>query len=286
MLQVARLAPRLLGDSAGLVASFLRSQLNADGGFANRAGDSDLYYTVFGIEGLLALRAEVPWEPIAGYVRGFTDIDALDLVHTSCLARCWAALPAELRRDMPREQIRRRVLAFRSKDNAFNQKPNKPGTLYGCFVAFGAFQDIGEEIPERQAIIDCIARLRTDDGGYGNGEGPPVGLTPPTAAAVTLLRALGQPVPAGVAEWLLSRYAQGGFFAVPLAPIPDLLSTATALHALVSMHTDIEPIREGCLDFVDSLWTNRGGFYGQWADDALDCEYTYYGLLALGHLAI
>jgi len=33
------------------------------------------------------------------------------------------------------------------------------------------------------------------------------------------------------------------------------------------------------------LWTNRGGFYGNWLDDTLDCEYTYYGLLALGHLS-
>jgi len=45
-------------------------------------------------------------------------------------------------------------------------------------------------------------------------------------------------------------------------------------------------IREPCLDFIDSLWVNRGGFYGTWDDDALDTEYTYYGLLALGHLAV
>ena len=45
-------------------------------------------------------------------------------------------------------------------------------------------------------------------------------------------------------------------------------------------------IREPCLDFVDSLWTNRGGFFGTWADDAADCEYTYYALLALGHLSL
>ena len=73
---------------------------------------------------------------------------------------------------------------------------------------------------------------------------------------------------------------------MPGAPIPDLLSTATALHALVGMKASLEPIKEPCLDFVDSLWTSAGGFYGNWADDALDCEYTYYGLLALGHLSL
>ena len=33
-------------------------------------------------------------------------------------------------------------------------------------------------------------------------------------------------------------------------------------------------VKEPCLDFIDSLWTNRGGFYGHWEDDILDCEYT------------
>ena len=34
------------------------------------------------------------------------------------------------------------------------------------------------------------------------------------------------------------------------------------------------------------LWSAAGGFHGNWADDTLDPEYTYYGLLALGHLAL
>ena len=71
---------------------------------------------------------------------------------------------------------------------------------------------------------------------------------------------------------------------LPGAPIPDLLSTATALHALAGMQVPLAGLREPCLDFVDSLWTNRGGFYGHWSDDAIDTEYTYYALLSIGHL--
>ncbi len=55
MLQAARLAPKLLGESAGLVRDFLLRQQNADGGFKDRAGKSDLYYTAFGLAGLAAL---------------------------------------------------------------------------------------------------------------------------------------------------------------------------------------------------------------------------------------
>lgn len=132
-----------------------------------------------------------------------------------------------------------------------------------------------------------IEALRTDDGGYANQSDLPLGLTPSTAAAVTLLRHLGRPADPSVAAWLLARCRpEGGFFATPIAPIPDLLSTATAIHALAGLQADLEPIKEGCLDYIDSLWTNTGSFYGNWAEEALDCEYTYYGLLALGHLSL
>src|SRR6266851_5432992 len=58
MLQVARLSHKVLGDSAKLARNFLIGQINEDGGFKNRAGSSDLYYPVFGLEGLIALEAE------------------------------------------------------------------------------------------------------------------------------------------------------------------------------------------------------------------------------------
>ena len=90
----------------------------------------------------------------------------------------------------------------------------------------------------------------------------------------------------GGVRLLAQAHPQGGFRALPGSPIPDLLSTATAIHALVGLHVDLSVYKESCLDFIDSLWTNRGGFYGHWEDDILDCEYTYYGLLALGHLSL
>jgi hypothetical protein len=288
MLQVARLAPRLLGDSTELVVGFLTSQLNPDGGFKNRAGDSDLYYTVFGIEGLLALRADVPFGTVARYLEAFGGGDSLDFVHTACLARCWASMPPDLRHEAPFDRIVRNISRFQSADGAYNASPGaQRGTLYGCFLAAGAHQDAGADVPDSAALVACIERLRADDGGYANGDALPMGLTPPTAAAATLLRNLGRPVPPEVGQWLLSRHhATGGFFATPMAPVPDLLSTATALHALAGMQVDLEPIKDSCLDFIDSLWTNKGAFYGNWTDDAADGEYTYYGLLALGHLSL
>jgi len=288
LLQVARLAPKLLGDAAESVTTFLRSKLNDDGGFADRSGASDLYYTVFGVEGLMALRADIPRQQVELYVRSFGDGKDLDLVHVSCLARCWAGLSADVRSSAPREAILRRVETFRSRDGSYNVSPRgKVGTLYGCFLALGAYEDLGVQLPDPDAMLRCVARLRTDDGGYTNQEEVAVGLTPSTAAAVTLLRHLGCDADDTVADWLMARCRrEGGFFAAEEAPIPDLLSTATALHALAGLHADIDSIREPCLDFIDTLWTSKGAFYGNWADDIADCEYTYYALLALGHLSL
>ena len=90
MLQVARLAPQQLGESRDLVAAFLRARVNPDGGFQDRAGASDLYYTVFGLDALIGLQEPLP-AVTADYVDVFADSD-LDFVHLACLARAWAAL--------------------------------------------------------------------------------------------------------------------------------------------------------------------------------------------------
>ena len=55
-----------------------------------------------------------------------------------------------------------------------------------------------------------------------------------SSTAAALLVQLGASVPKGVGQFLLSQaHPKGGFLALPGAPIPDLLSTAVALHALV-----------------------------------------------------
>jgi prenyltransferase beta subunit len=288
MLQVARLAPRQLGEAGDLVVSFLRSQQNADGGFADRAGSSDLYYTVFGLEGLVAFRADLPVSQVEKYLRSFEGGEGLDFVHLCCLARCWASLPADLLDAGVKPKLLERIEAYRSADGGYANASGAPhGTLYGCFLALGAYQDLHADPPNLAGLGVCIASLKMPDGGYANDALVQAGVTPATAAAVTLLRQLGTDPDAAAGNWLLSRCRpEGGFFALPEAPMPDLLSTATALHALAGMQVPLDRIKEPCLDFIDSLWTNRGAFYGHWADDAVDCEYTYYALLALGHLSL
>lgn len=287
MLQVARLAPALLAESTELVTAFLARQQHAGGAFVDRAGQPDLYYTVFGLEGLAAVRAGVPVGRARPYLESFGDGAELDFVHLACLARAWASVPDVEDAARP-ARLAERLATFRSRDGGFHAEPGADeGTAYAAFVALGAYQDLGVTVPEPGKLAASVRALKAQDGGVSNVRGAAMGMTPSTAAAIAVLRALDEPVPAGYAAWLLRRaHPQGGFVAGPGIPIPDLLSTATAIHALVSVHASIDSVKDACLDFIDSLWNARGGFHGHWADDEIDCEYTYYGLLTLGHLSL
>src|SRR5688572_20996573 len=119
MLQVARLAPTLLGESRDLVRDFYLRRLNPDGGFQNRAGESDLYYTVFGLEGLAALEQEMP-STTPAYLTQFGNGEAQDFVHLTCLARAWATAS---RSGAPLEvggALLQRIEAFRSADGGYS----------------------------------------------------------------------------------------------------------------------------------------------------------------------
>ncbi len=288
MLQVARLAPATLGDAAHLIRDFVLSQQNPDGGFRDRAGKSDLYYTVFAIDSLTALQSPLPDSSLIPYLRSFATGEHLDFVHLCCLARAWSALPKPSIPNRDIAEILLRIESFRTPDGGYSQKPaSTSGSAYGCLLASGAYSDHGQTSPDKPALARCLDSLRTPDGGWSNDPGMSEGVTTATAAAVTLLRHLHRTPDQNVGPFLLSNaHPGGGFLAFPRAPMPDLLSTAVALHALDGIQHPFDKIKEHTLDFVDSLWVADGGFYGHWADDTLDLEYTYYGLLALGHLSL
>ncbi len=289
LLQVARLAPRLLGESTDLVREFFQRQLTAEGGGRDRAGRPDLYYTIFTLAGLQALEVPQPTEQVEAYLRGFGTGESLDFIHVSALARCWAFIGTARMPDGLDRALLDRIEQFRKPDGGYDGSRDLPhGTAYGAFVALGAYQDLGRTPPKTLRLIQALKRLESADGAWSNAPGAKIGALNATAGAVTLIRHLGFPVNQDVGDWVLTQaHPQGGFLAVPGAPLPDLLSTATALHALAAMERRLPNVlHERCMDFVDSLWTAEGGFHGHWADEFVDAEYTYYGLLALGHLSL
>lgn len=275
MLKAASRAKISLGNRAQQVARFILGQISEDGGFNDRAGKSDLYYTVFGIEALLALGARIPRAKIISYLTQFGQGQSLDFVHLACLVRCWGDMSCPIETDT-RDAIVRRIDTHLAEQ----------ATIYTCFLALGAYQDLGIEVSSEKTFIDCIGSLRTADGGYANESGIEIGATPVTAAAVTILHRFNQPIPDSTINWLLSCVGpEEGFCVMPKVATADLLSTATALHALSAAGAPLVDIRQRCLDFINDLWDGKGGFCGSSVDRTPDCEYTYYALLAMGHLS-
>ena len=284
MLQVARLAPRVLDDATELVAAFIKGQQNPDGGFRDKSGNSDLYYTVFGIDSALALQVDLDKALLRQYLSSFGTGEKLDFVHLCSLIRCQSI--AGLEADQT-SALSARLGSFRAQDGGFNPKAgSEASTVYANFLAYAAHQDLGGSVPEVLKLVQSFKHLETE-GSWANERHVKTGATPATAAAVSVLNDQAMPISEDVGQWLVSRlHPMGGFLAAPQAPVPDLLSTATALHALAGLEVPFKPFKELCLDFIDSLWTNEGSFYGHWQEETLDCEYTYYALLALGHLSV
>lgn len=276
----------VLEDSISPVINFLTAGINPDGGFRGRDEQSDLYYTVFGLEALLTLDAPFSRDRTFTFLQKFINQKSLDLIHLASLIRCCTNLSDNGIEKELRDKFINNLEKFRSADGGYaNNTGVDNGTIYGCFLALAAYQDLQIDMPEYTTVIECIQALSAADGGFSNNSEIQTGSTNATAAAMVVLHHLNQPVNKKVADWLFSQCtSSGGFLAIQKAPIPDLLSTATALHALVITGFEIDTIKEKCLDFIDSLWCAKGGFYGNWADTILDCEYTYYGLLALGNL--
>ena len=285
MLQVARRGALSLGESLPAVCAFARSRITEGGMGLDRDQRPDLYYTIFAIALLQALDEPIPTLSIREQLLSYAEGASLDFIHLGALARCWAAIghyPRELAAG-----ILHNIEHYRTLNGGYDGERGAAfGTAYGGFVALGSYQDLGVPIPEPLRLVQSLKYLETPDGGWGNAPNLRAGSTNASAAAITLLHQLEIPVNETTGRWLLAQvHSSGGFLAMPMAPIPDLLSTATALHALGCLNVDLPSrIKEQCLDFLDSLWTADGGFHGHWADDFLDVEYTFYGLLALGHL--
>ena len=292
MIRAAAAARQGLGKRADRAARFVFNRQVRDGGFAGRSPSSDLYYTSFALLCLCALGRDYPAGPIAQYLASFGDGASLDLVHRCCLARCWSFLPERPGlTQAAQEAILARIGSYRSCDGGFAPVAGaQRGTAYGCFLALGAYEDLGAELHRPNLLATCVQNLQTSSGGFANEPGIGLAGTPSTAAAVVLLEHLGRPVPPAAVSWLLARFTpQGGACAAEVVPASDLLSTATALHAMNMLGVRLDAAKEGsCLEYVRGLQTADGGFCATSGDSASadgDCEYTFYGLLAMGSLS-
>ena len=245
------------------IRTFILSRQTRDGGFSDRGGKCDLYYSLFGFFIAEAFEVDAVNEPLKKYVAKTVLADDLSGVYRYCGAILYSKL---IGIDSNTEKLRTLIVADLIKGDSKQAE-------YSSFLGMLALYYLGD-FRNMWRIVNQYKKV-------GSLKGYPC---PVVAATLVILQVAGRQLP-DAAQTLLSFYrGNGGFAALHRAPAEDLLSTAVALFALHFLEADLRFIKPDCLTFVDDLYDN-GGFCATSFDSEPDVEYTFYGLLALGSMS-
>lgn len=275
---------RCLGtDAIERMRHFLTERKSVGEAFVNKGGEPDIYYTSFGWALAYVLGLSLDREVMRRYLESL-DQALMDLVHYAAYRRCeliqrFFNVPEWLTGHMPiignwANPVS--VHPFNVVDYP-NQDPDSP---YSRFIYRGCLEDCGQEIDQR--TLNCFAAYRVANGGFSNRRGDLVASVNATAAALMVIGQEDGYRKNDDLDYLLHvQDPSGGFRADTTAPVPDLLSTATALFALRCYGASplVSP-----RDFIEAHWLDNGGFGATLWDEEGDVEYLFYGLLALGSL--
>jgi prenyltransferase beta subunit len=299
---------KLSDEAINYIKKYLKSQVHPDGGFIDRAGNPDPYYSVFGYTLAFVFDLEINLDKQLSFLEKWTAENEIDFVHATSLIRSYIlvyAIQYKLKNgliakklsqsDFFRNQIRNKIVkkvinenddllkiieSYRSKDNGFNHNSNNSerASVYAIFLVWTLYQDLG--ISDNENMLECIHKLKRPEGYFVNELNSTAGVTTTTAAG--LIMSLDQE-DQNTISWLKNMWIKhGGFVAAEGVGIADLLSTSTALLALKLSGESLDSYSDKCTEFINLHWDNSGGFFGSVADTRPDCEYTYYALLALG----
>lgn len=301
---LAQLALRLAAAMAELpeslrdrhAAHLLASQA-ADGGFTGREGDSDLYYTSFGLRSLSML-GQLYGEPAqraADFLRSRLDgretvIDTLSLVYGAALLEMSAGI--DVLADAPsdwRDTLVQRLERYRRPDGGYAKaSEGRASSTYHSFLVLLCRELMDRPLPEPQRMVDFVLSQQSPEGGFREIRAGKRAGTNPTAAAIGVLRildALDENVRHSTIEFLAGMQTdEGGLRANTRIPIADLLSSMTGVLTLADLGGLDRIDRDAARRYVLALEGPDGGFRAAAWDDAHDVEYTFYGLSCLALL--
>jgi len=281
---------------------FLSQQL-PDGGFPGREGGSDLYYTAFALRAI-ALLSEPDAnfaQRVANYLIELTKtslsvVDTISLIFAASLLETWSGIRV-FAADSD-AWVHTTVESFerlRRPDGGY-AKTNEghASSTYQTFLVALAYQLLEKPLPDPQRTGEFILGQQRDDGGFIEIGAMRRSGTNPTAAAIGALRVLQSQtkqelltttIKENVARFLAEIVSdEGGYRANLQIPFADLLSTYTALQTLRDMGYWNQVAPGTVLQFVRSLQDSEGGFRAAAWDDAVDVEYSFYGMATLGLL--
>jgi len=237
------------------------SFISNEGGYCDRAGKADLYYTLFGYLVSEAIDPEKNNEKLKNYIQKVNQNKNHEGVYLYCSAILQSKLFAL--------SFRNKKASKQIKNSLLKNILNPDYSLFlGILTLF--YQK------EYLAIYRIFRKTKNISGIYD--------FPCPVLAAITIIqKAAGKEVKKNEKKLMDFYCGNGSFSALKNSPTGDLLSTAVALFALKFIDADIRLIKPECLEYVDSLFDN-GSFRATMLDFDTDIEYTFYGLLALGSL--
>lgn len=272
---------RLGNEVLRRVTRYVESQRTAEDTFINKSGKPDLYYTSFGWLLSYVLGIELNAEKREAFLER-QSVPSLDLVHYAAYMRC--RLLHRLMKDGDFLFLLKsiRSLPVRGLDTFTGLPHNDFWSPYTRFIWMSLLEDTRNEEKEKVEVLDALENYHVSDGGYTNLRYRDVATTNATTAALMVIGQLKGFKPNNDLFYLRdSQDETGGFKAGKESPVPDLLSTATALFVMKCY--DLRPNRPA-MDFIEAHWLDSGGFSATLLEDSSDVEYVFYGLLALGTL--
>ena len=299
---LTRLTSRVVRGMDRLPHTFLAKQrdyvLNTqltDGGFPDRGGTPDLYYTSFALRcaELLDIVAPGVWMGAAGYVQTHapaTVVDCLGMLYGAYVINSRPSLESRFELDTASKDAVESVLArCAAPAGGAANAPGGQASVYHTFLAAACCQLLGRCTCHSPDAVQFVLSCRRDDGGFA--DRPDAAVTSganPTAAAVAFLSmhgALDARLAKGTADFIVRmQLAEGGFAAHANAPVADLMSTFTSLVTLAELDALRRVALAPVARYARQLAAAQGGWRATAVDAAVDLEYTYYGLGVLGIL--
>ncbi len=245
------------------IIAFIDRQQHSGGGFTDRAGTPDLYYSLFGYWFTLATNNLKVLGKFESFIHQQKEQDSPGAVEQMALLLIHAQLS-------PTQKKQSLFTLFKT----VFLKGKRIGLTYQFFLLTLAIdaQNSNKKLYYFLARIVLIF--------YKSSENLPCSIT----AALTFAKhKVGLKIKKDQNKLISYYNKSGGFRAFESIENSDTLSTAVALFVLRETNFDMRMITPPCLDFVQQNY-DEGAFLSGDGDTTRDLEYTFYGLLALGTL--
>ena len=280
MSALQRAKKQLRPETRERLTAFVLSQQTENGGFINKGGKEDLYYTAIGWLVAYVLGIRLDSKKMSAFLEQF-DSEELDLIHYMAYMKCKSLyrLVSEGIFGMWLNVLT--VGNVRSLDSFKEFPQGDRHSPYNQFFWLSLLEDNNARlIGKKQTLID-LQDYQVAGGGYSNLKHQETASANATAAALMIMAQLAVYDHKDADALRNMQEDNGGFKAEEGAPIPDLLSTATALFVLKNY--GIKPLYNPA-GFIEAHLADNGGFMATLLDEQCDVEYVFYGLLALGSI--